>query len=313
MKNKDFINFIFEIGEKTFNKLKDVKIPPYPKYYHETFMDLVRKTDNDSIRSFIKKYDFLFNSDDKENALLAGCYEVAKDSIKEFENSNNNIKKISKENSIDIGEVKNEPDRLEAPKILNTFLKFQDSIFEELRRADDTIMKLKLEIEKLEKESSIDPLTKVHNRRAFLKDLEEILSFGKERDLDLFLLMIDSDNFKNINDTFGHIAGDKTLIYLSKLIHSLLRRGTRIYRYGGDEFIVVLNRIDKVDALKTAERILKDMAESKLYYKGNNIKLTISIGITQHKAGDSADEIVHRADEALYKAKTNGKNRYEVL
>lgn len=95
--------------------------------------------------------------------------------------------------------------------VIQAFDSFQSQIIQELQIADETIASLKLEVERLERESSIDPLTKAHNRRVLVKDLEEVLSFGKERDLDMHLIMFDADDFKKINDSFGHIAGDKTL------------------------------------------------------------------------------------------------------
>ena len=181
-------------------------------------------------------------------------------------------------------------------------------VLQELQIADETIAKLKLEVERLERESNIDPLTKAHNRRVFIKDLDEVLSFGKDKDMDMHLIMFDADDFKKINDSFGHIAGDKTLIFLSKLIQNSLRRGTRIYRYGGEEFVVILNRTSYEEAVRTVNRIIKEIGESKLLYKGHDIHLTLSAGICSHKQNISADEIIDRADKALYEAKKSGKN-----
>jgi diguanylate cyclase (GGDEF)-like protein len=164
----------------------------------------------------------------------------------------------------------------------------------------------------LEKESNIDPLTKLYNKRALIKDMENILDFGKDKDLDLALIIFDLDDFKKINDTYGHIAGDKTLIYIGKVLKGALRKETKTYRFGGEEFVVMLNRVDIQEAKRTADRMLKTISESKLIYKNNTIQITMSGGITSHKAGDTIDSIIERADKALYEAKSAGKNRIVV-
>jgi len=95
---------------------------------------------------------------------------------------------------------------------------------------------------------------------------------------------------------------------LSKLIQNSLRRGTRIYRYGGEEFVVILNRTAYDEATKIVGRVIKETCDSKLLYKGHDIHLTLSAGICSHQKGMSADEILDRADKALYVAKESGKN-----
>ncbi len=307
-KNIQIAEKIEEIGNETFEKLKNLQIPPYPKYYHDTFMDILMEPDNKDALNLSKRYNYLFTSNSIDSTLQDSCLNITKESVQEFENSNTILKNISNENVIDIDEIKKEPGSVDLDKILESFGKFQKQIIKELNNADQTITNLKLEIEKLERESNIDPLTKTYNRRVLTKDLEEILEAGKDRDLDMQLIMFDADDFKNINDTFGHIAGDKTLIYITRLIHNSIRKGIRIYRYGGEEFIIILNRSELKDGIKVAQRIVKNADESKLLYKGNTIHLTLSAGISKHIQGDDPESIINRADNALYAAKTSGKN-----
>jgi len=96
------------------------------------------------------------------------------------------------------------------------------------------------------------------------------------------------------------------------LIQNSLRRGTRIYRYGGEEFVIILNRISQEEALKVVDRIVKETCESKLLYKGHDIHLTLSAGIAFHRQGISADALLEAADKALYEAKRNGKNCFRI-
>lgn len=307
-KNDALVASVVEIGNKTYEKLKTLSVPPYPKYYHDTFMDFIHSSDDPEVIDLTKKYTYLFNIGEDNSVMAENSLSLAKESLNEFQQVNKNLRLLSDDNIIDLSEFKKEPTRIHTSELIDLFGTFQRQVIDELQAADETIVRLKLEIEKLERESNIDPLTKVHNRRALMNDLHEVLSFGKERDLDVHLLLLDADDFKSINDSFGHIAGDKTLIYLARLLQSSLRRGTRVYRYGGEEFIIILNRTEHMEAIKTVERILKETHESKLFYKGNNIHLTLSAGVTSHQKGDTPETFIERADKGLYRAKNDGKN-----
>ena len=311
-KNNNIVEQITTIGESSFTKLKELSIPPYPKYYYDTFMDELAHANDPTLIDLSKKYSYLFSTNEAEDSISQVSFELAKSSLKEFEKSNTNLKKISDKSFVDIGAIKNDYDRVHTQEIINTFDSFQGQILNELKNADETITKLKLEIERLERESHIDPLTKAYNRRVFTKDIAEILGAVEGKDVDIFLIMIDADDFKKINDAYGHIAGDKTLIFLTKLIQSSLRKGVKVYRYGGEEFIILLNRTTLEETKKSVDRIITETSESKLLYKGHNIHLTISAGIACYKKGDSPETLIERADSALYEAKDAGKNCFRV-
>ena len=299
---------VFQLAEESFAKLKDLNIPPYPKYYHDTFVEAMQKHADAEILDLSKKHSYLFSNAQQEESISENCFGLMKKGLEAFVQSNDNLKSISDETAINIDFIKKDYASVDTHQVLQAFDHFQDKIFQELQAADETIVKLKLEVERLERESNIDPLTKAHNRRVLVKDLEELLSFGKESDMDMHLVMFDADDFKQINDSFGHIAGDKTLIFLSKLIQNSLRRGTRIYRYGGEEFVVILNRTSQEEALKVVDRIIKETSDSKLLYKNHDIHLTLSAGVCSHKRAISADDLLDKADKALYEAKKSGKN-----
>ncbi len=310
--NKNITEKVFKIGNETFSKLEKLQIPPYPKYYHNTFMDILTKPENGDVLNLSKKYNYLFSQDETNFHTKEACLNITKQSLEEFDKSTKNLKKISNESTIDIDKIKKEPSNINITNILSSFSSFQQDILSELNNADETIKKLKTEIEKLERESNIDPLTKTYNRRALVKHLEEILNAGKDKKLDMQFIIFDADDFKNINDTFGHVAGDKTLIFITRLIENSIRKGIRLYRYGGEEFVVLLNRSELENCEKIVQRIIKNTDESKLLYRGNTIHLTVSAGITNHVLGDTVESITERADRALYIAKENGKNCYKV-
>lgn len=311
-KNNTIIEEIANIGNTSFSKLQELNIPPYPKYYYDTFMDELSHANNPLLIDLSKKYSYLFTTGEDESSLNESSFELAKSSLEEFQKSNKNLKNISDKNIFDISTIKTDYSRINTQNIIDTFDSFQNEIMHELENADETITKLKLEIEKLERESHIDPLTKAYNRRVFSKDMKEILEAVGDKEIDMYLIMIDADDFKIINDSYGHIAGDKTLIFLTKLIQNSLRKGIKVYRYGGEEFVIILNRTTLEEAKRSAERIIHETAQSKLLYKGHNINLTISAGIASHKKGDTPEDFVERVDKALYNAKKDGKNCFRV-
>ena len=313
MNNNNHISeVIFGIAEETFAKLKALNIPPYPKYYHDTFLEALNKSNDDELLDLSKKHSYLFSNAQHEQMVNESCFGLVKKGLEEFVKTSENIKFISDESSVNIVAIKKDYTSVDTNQVIQAFDNFQSQIIKELQVADETIASLKLEVERLERESNIDPLTKAHNRRVLVKDLEEVLSFGKEKAIDMHLVMFDADDFKKINDSFGHIAGDKTLIFLSKLIQNSLRRGTRIYRYGGEEFVVILNRTSLEEALNVVDRIIKETCDSKLLYKGHDIHLTLSAGLASHTQDISADELIERADKALYEAKKSGKNCFRI-
>ena len=311
MKNQELNKYIKEIGNDAFKRLNELNIPPYPKYYQDSFKEFLKEIKNKEIDTLMKKNSYLIEPiiDIQDSKAVDSCYHIAKESIKEFSKTSENIKK----SSIDLSKITKDLEELDNTKLLDSFNDFHKKLIKTLKEADTTIIKLQEEILQLEKESNIDPLTKLYNRRALLRDLETMLDFGKDKKLDLSLIIFDLDDFKKVNDTFGHIAGDKTLIYVAKVLKNSLRSEVKSYRFGGEEFVIVLNRIDLAEAKKIAERILKTISESKLIYKNSTIKITMSGGITEHKENDTIDSIIERADKALYEAKESGKNKVETI
>ena len=125
-------------------------------------------------------------------------------------------------------------------------------------------------------------------------------------------MMLDIDDFKLVNDKYGHVIGDKVLVFISNVLKKILRDGDKIFRYGGEEFIIILNRIDKDTCEKISQRILATVDTNKLLYKEESIHVTVSIGATVIQKDETAEDIIDRADQALYEAKKDGKNRIKV-
>ena len=167
------------------------------------------------------------------------------------------------------------------------------------------------ESEKRYKELSItDGLTKLYNSRHFYTSLQLEMERANRYHRSLALLMIDIDDFKRFNDTHGHLAGDKVLAKTGEAIRSALREADTGYRYGGEEFAVILPETVGPGAVEVAERIRKELAAMPLPLKAETSRfITASMGVSELKAEDILSEFIRRADENLYLAKKEGKNR----
>lgn len=156
-----------------------------------------------------------------------------------------------------------------------------------------------------------DPLTEAYNKLFIKERLPVDLFNSKLNNIPLSVMLIDIDHFKDINDTYGHIAGDLVLEKFSEQCVKIIREYAGwIGRYGGDEFLISLLGVDKEDILRISEKIISDIRELNLYYKGQFIKTSVSIG-TYTCQGENIDytELIDRADKNMYKAKEMGRDR----
>ncbi|HOP62067.1 MAG TPA: diguanylate cyclase [Spirochaetota bacterium] len=185
---------------------------------------------------------------------------------------------------------------------------------QELLARTKTHVELKRAKEKLIKMATTDELTRLANRRYFMERFNSEFDRVKRYESKFSLLMIDIDHFKNINDTFGHKAGDKALQEAATIMKKSLRSSDIIGRVGGEEFSVLLPETDINSALYIAERLRNKVEKSTIDHEDVKISITISIGTTQSDAGDhSVDDIIIRADKAMYNAKNEGRNKISSL
>jgi diguanylate cyclase (GGDEF)-like protein len=161
-----------------------------------------------------------------------------------------------------------------------------------------------------ERRAQTDPLTGVLNRRSLIERLDAACARAKARGLPIALLFIDLDHFKQINDTFGHQAGDACLCAIIDPIHSELRQSDVIGRYGGEEFVVILSSADAAAATPIAQRIVERVAGVRVSGFGNPISVTCSIGIAASDTlGIWGEPLLAQADAAVYVAKRSGRNQ----
>jgi diguanylate cyclase (GGDEF)-like protein len=153
-----------------------------------------------------------------------------------------------------------------------------------------------------------DPLTRVGNRTALTQALTRELEVARRYQRPLSLILVDIDHFKKVNDTVGHSAGDLALQHLVEKISANLRQIDEVFRYGGEEFVVLLGQTDIEPAMLVAERIRESLIREPLILDDTPLPLTVSIGVSTYQRDDSEDCLFNRADHALYQAKHSGRN-----
>lgn len=157
--------------------------------------------------------------------------------------------------------------------------------------------------------SNRDELTGLYNRRYFNEHATQLFSLAKRYQHPMSMILIDIDRFKNINDKFGHLVGDKVLATISTLIVDSLRDVDIVARYGGEEFVIAIPETDTTQAGILCERLRKAVEEYSWEHIQDNLKVTMSIGIANNQASETLEQQLKLADEKLYQAKNDGRNR----
>ncbi|RJF64147.1 GGDEF domain-containing protein [Rhodopseudomonas palustris] len=186
------------------------------------------------------------------------------------------------------------------------FLGKQHGVRESLqmqRRAD-----LQVLADNLEVKATTDPLTGLFNRAKFDLVLRHELIRAERYGTQLALIVYDIDHFKEVNDAHGHQAGDRVLVQLSEIVSCEIRQTDLLVRWGGEEFVVVLPATDGMTACLVADKLGRAIAQATFDLVGT---ITCSFGVSDFVIGDSVDTLLARTDNALYRAKMNGRNRVE--
>ena len=161
----------------------------------------------------------------------------------------------------------------------------------------------------LEMLATTDKLTGLHNRQAFEILIEQVMQSYKRTAEPFSVIMFDIDDFKRVNDTFGHLTGDLVLADIARIAKGRTRGSDILCRWGGEEFLAVLPDCVLADAFSLAEEIRAAVSNEKNEYKGQKIRVTISAGVAEFMPEETVDQLINRADQALYAAKKAGKNR----
>ena len=202
--------------------------------------------------------------------------------------------------------------KLEQQNREKTFEQHINELSERLKTMETELESAKEQLSKSQAKAMVDSLTKLPNRGAYdayiIKEHQRYVRYGGE----LSLIVCDVDKFKNINDSYGHQAGDKVLQLISRQVKKGTRQTDLLARYGGEEFVVILPNTGAQSALQVAEKIRQEVAKCPFHFKGVRVQITLSCGVTSFAEGMSHEQVFELADKALYQAKENGRNQCVV-
>ncbi|HSH26910.1 MAG TPA: GGDEF domain-containing protein, partial [Wenzhouxiangella sp.] len=165
----------------------------------------------------------------------------------------------------------------------------------------------------LEQMATTDKLTGAANRHVFQMIFSQVVGNARRRNEAAALMCIDLDGFKAINDRYGHQAGDGVLHQFTSVVNSIIRESDTLCRWGGDEFLILMAGCNAAEAAAVAEKIRRAVDERNFIFANHQLRLTVSIGVTEIAMDDGMETAVARADQALYQAKEAGRNRTASL
>jgi len=190
--------------------------------------------------------------------------------------------------------------------------RYHDEMVEARKQAEQAELKvrqLEAELEQISEQVREDQLTGMLNRRGLDDAIEREISRSERKKLPLCVAVLDLDNFKRLNDTYGHQAGDEALVHLARVIKKTLRPTDIVARYGGEEFVCVFSETDLPQAVLIMKRLQRELTKRFFLHNNERLLITFSAGVARREGDESRDTVIARADKAMYQAKLQGKNR----
>jgi|CXWL01.1.fsa_nt_gi diguanylate cyclase len=200
----------------------------------------------------------------------------------------------------------------ETKQVQSSVLEYRDDLIvtqAEVKKAQVQISQLEIKLLDMEEKVQEDHLTGIFNRRGLDCAFEREISRAQRNQEPLCFVLLDIDNFKQLNDTHGHKVGDDALVFLVGAIKETTRPEDIVSRYGGEEFAILLPNTVLEEALMISSRILRNLTKKFFLYENKRLLITFSAGVAQYQLGESQESIFKRADQAMYKAKKTGKNQ----
>jgi diguanylate cyclase len=315
--------------------LKRGQIPPYPQFYEllYTYATGVNPSLNQRVNQIFRDgtataelaerlYNEFLKSQDANERIssvserMANRIEAVHDAIDTAMATANaysgSLQSASGDLSRDLTETEL---RTMAQKLLGETRRMQDAnaqLEQKLEASRDDISALQRDLDEVRRESMLDPLTKIFNRKSFDDGMLKSFADAAESGGPLCLMLLDIDHFKRFNDTWGHQTGDQVLRLVAMTLKSNIKGKDMAARYGGEEFAAILPETDLEGAIIVADNIRKAVQAKELLKRSTNEKLgriTASFGVATFRPGDTAGSLIERADRCLYAAKHAGRNR----
>lgn len=333
--NKDDFERTLHFGEAAMDLLKKAEIPPTPRFYEllYTYASGVNRRLNKRINQLFRQglapdrtmadslcREFLRSSDveerlDSVSTEIATRIDAVHGAIDHAAASANSYSGLLQSARGDLeGDMNGKSVKALTSGLLRETRKMQTAntmLEKRLETARDDVHALQCELEEVRRESLLDPLTNIHNRKSFDRRIESAVREAEESGEELSLLLIDIDHFKQFNDRFGHQTGDQVLSLVASTLSSGVRDTDLSARYGGEEFAAILPATSLAKAKKLAERLRKAIQSKELLKRSTNEKLgrvTASFGVATFRSSDTSMSLIERADNCLYAAKNEGRN-----
>lgn len=182
----------------------------------------------------------------------------------------------------------------------------------EVQEAEQKVRQLQSELERVSAKVREDQLTGTLNRRGLEEEFDRSCAASERRNEPMSLALLDIDNFKSLNDTHGHQAGDGALVHLAKVIKASIRPTDMVCRYGGEEFVILLPGTNLQDSVMVISRLQRELTKRFFLHDNQRLLITFSAGVAERRPGEGRDESISRADAAMYSAKRSGKNRVVI-
>lgn len=289
---------ISELCKEALALLEKTATPALPPYYAKAFMEVAASRDGEAIAEVMARLGRI-DASAKQEKSLEESVALARSTIHEYTSSTTRLKNIASDQGA-ILDLKNlESDTLIPLSILEELRQNYSSLSDEIKKAEMTILKLEDDLEKTELETFIDPLTRLRTPVLLKRQLEQILEAGQDKNLDLWLSLVNIDDYERLKSEYGYVVMEKVLLFMAKSLQNTIRAENRIYRYGESLFGVVFNRMDKAGVHAAAERVRHRVEVSKLVYSEKVINVTISIVIVPHQEGDTPESFRLRVEKAL--------------
>ncbi|PMP68413.1 GGDEF domain-containing protein [Desulfurella multipotens] len=299
---------IEELISETLNKAIEENVSLTPYNYYKLFIEVAMQKgiDHNSLKNYL--YDEYTKQDELLDPIKEKINLIIENLKKEMSEISNNISEtIAAQENVNLEDSSNAYEELEKLKKINLSLRIN------LEKAMRNIEQERQSLEKIKVKVYRDGLTGLYLREYLQIKLKENLYFMQRYGRIFSLQMIDVDDFKDINDKFGHQIGDNVLCQIGNLIKKNIRTSDIPIRYGGDEFVVLMPETDINSAKKVAEKFVQKMSKVVFRKKDEEFKVTFSIGLTSVRKDDTFESIMERVDAALYSSKRSGKNSITVF
>lgn len=334
----DNFNKSSEFFRLTISLLGKYKIPAHPHNYqlgyeyvsgrNQALMDdlskLVTQPEIPSEEQLNRIYKHYFAQDESFfEAMRQEMRDIISNIMKEFAYSDKQLSGYSQtlNQFIDILDSQSSSDKMlhQTKKVIEetqVMEQSQKNMEKQIVSVVAEIDSLRKELEQVKEESKMDALTGISNRRAFDAELEHSILLSRENNKPFCLMLLDIDHFKAFNDNYGHLIGDKVLRYIAASLKRNIKGNDFVARFGGEEFVIILPGTAINGAMTVAEQVRQAISCGSLTDKATDTtygKVTLSIGVAEFRASDLPNELIGRADKALYQAKERGRNRVEKI